>query len=54
MKENWLAIAVGIYLAGMILYGHYKGFIKLSVSAVALVLTLAVVHTGQIDSDRYC
>ena len=45
MKENWLAIAVGVYLAGMILYGHYRGFIKLAVSAVALVLTLVVVHT---------
>lgn len=46
MKENWLSIAVGIYLAGMILYGHYKGFIRLAVSAGALVLTLAVVHTA--------
>lgn len=46
MKENWLAIAVGVYLAGMILYGHYKGFIRLSVSAVSLILTLAVVHTA--------
>lgn len=45
MKENWLSIAVGIYLAGMILYGHYRGFIRLAVSAAALILTLAVVHT---------
>ena len=45
MKENWLAIAVGVYLAGMILYGHYRGFIRLAVSAAALVLTLVVVHT---------
>ncbi|MCI7263428.1 MAG: CvpA family protein [Clostridiaceae bacterium] len=45
MRENWLAIAVGVYLAGMILYGHYRGFIKIAVSAVALVLTLLVVHT---------
>lgn len=45
MRENWLAIAVGVYLAGMILYGHYRGFIKLAVSATALVLTLVVVHT---------
>ena len=29
----------------MVLYGHYRGFIKLAVSAVALILTLAVVHT---------
>lgn len=46
MKENWLSIAVGVYLIAMILYGHYKGFIRLAVSAGALVLTLAVVHTA--------
>lgn len=44
MKENWLTIAVGIYLAGMILYGHYRGFIRLAVSVTALILTLAAVH----------
>ena len=40
--EKWLSIAVGVYLAGMILYGHYKGFIKLSVSAAALIATLLI------------
>lgn len=42
--EKWLSIAVGVYLAGMILYGHCKGFIKLSVSAAALVATLLIVR----------
>lgn len=37
---------VGVYLIGMILYGHYRGFIKLAVSAVALVITMVVVHTA--------
>lgn len=42
--EKWLSIAVGIYLIAMILYGHYKGFIKLAVSAVALIASLIIVH----------
>lgn len=46
MKENWLSIVVGIYLTGMILHGHYRGFIRLAVSAAALVITLAAVHTA--------
>ena len=42
--ENWLPIAVGVYLAGMILYGHYKGFIRMSVSAAALITALLIVR----------
>ena len=44
MTENWLAIVVGIYLAAMILYGHYRGFIRLAVSAVSLIATLILVQ----------
>lgn len=44
--ENWLEIAVGIYLLAMILYGHYRGFIKMAVSLVAVVATLVVVHVA--------
>ncbi len=42
--ENWLTIVVGIYLLGMVLYGHYRGFIRLAVSMVALVATLVIVN----------
>ena len=42
--DNWLEIVVGIYLLGMILYGHYKGFLRLAVSMAALVATLVIVH----------
>lgn len=42
--ENWLTIVVGVYLAGMVLYGHYKGFIRLAVSVVALIATLVIVN----------
>ena len=41
---NWLEIAAAIYILGMILYGHYKGFIRLAVSASAMVITLISVH----------
>ncbi|MEF9955139.1 MAG: CvpA family protein [Clostridium sp.] len=44
--ENWLSIAAGIFLAIMILYGHYKGFIRLAVSATALIVTLFIVQTA--------
>lgn len=44
LSGRWLEIVVAVYLIGMILYGHYRGFIKLSVSALALVITLVSVH----------
>ncbi len=42
--NNWLQIAVGAYLLGMVLYGHYRGFLRLAVSLSALFLTLAIVN----------
>ncbi len=42
--ENWLSIAAGIYLLGMVLYGHHRGFIRLVVSMLAVVVSLAVVR----------
>ncbi len=42
--ENWLSIAVAVYLIGMILYGHYKGFIKLAVSLAAVIAALVIVN----------
>lgn len=44
--NNWLEIAVGIFLISMVLYGHYKGFIRLAVSMVALIATLVIVNTA--------
>ena len=44
--NNWLEIAVGVFLLGMILYGHYRGFIRLAVSMVALIATLVIVHAA--------
>lgn len=44
--ENWLSVIVGVYLIGMILYGHHRGFIRLVVSMLALVLSLAIVRVS--------
>ncbi|MFQ8840476.1 MAG: hypothetical protein ACLR8P_05595 [Clostridium fessum] len=37
-------MVVAVYLVSMVLYGHYRGFVRLAVSAVSLVLSLGVVH----------
>lgn len=42
--KNWLEIGVGIFLLSMMLYGHYKGFLRLAVSLVALIATLVIVN----------
>lgn len=42
--KNWLEIIVGLYLLGMILYGHYRGLIRMAVSMVALIATFAIVR----------
>ena len=42
--KNWLEIAVAVFLIGMVLNGHYKGFIRLAVSMVAFVATLVIVN----------
>lgn len=44
--ENWLSVVAGIYLLGMVLYGHYRGFIRLVVSMLAVVLSLTVVRVS--------
>lgn len=46
LKDNWFFVVVAVYLISMILYGHYRGFVRLSISAVSLILSLGVVHFG--------
>lgn len=46
LSGHWLEVVAAAYLIGMVLYGHYKGFIKLSVSALALLITLVAVHAA--------
>ena len=40
LSSRWLEVAVAVYLIGMMLYGHYRGFIKIAVSAMSLFITL--------------
>lgn len=42
--ENWLSIAAAIYLLGMVLYGHRKGFIRLAVSMLAVIISMTIVR----------
>lgn len=51
--KNWLEIAVGIFLIGMVLYGHYKGFIRLAVSTVALIATLVIVNMAMPEVSAF-
>lgn len=44
--ENWLSVIAGAYLLGMVLYGHHRGFIRLVVSMLAVVLSLTVVRVS--------
>ncbi|MDR0923158.1 MAG: CvpA family protein [Hungatella sp.] len=44
--ENWLSVAAGVYLLGMVLYGHHRGFIRLVVSMLAVVLSLTIVRVA--------
>lgn len=43
---HWLSVIVGVYLVGMMLYGHYRGVIRMAVSLLALGATILIVHIG--------
>lgn len=45
-SSHWLEILAAVYLVGMVLYGHYRGFIRLCVSALALVISLVSVRVA--------
>ena len=44
IRNHWLECMVLFYLAGMMLYGHYRGFLKIAVSMSALLITLGVIR----------
>lgn len=46
LMQHWFSIGAGIFLLSMILYGHYRGVIRLAVSLVALVVTLLAVRAA--------
>ena len=44
LTEHWLEAGVGIFLLSAVLYGHYRGFVKMVMSVATLVLSLIVVR----------
>ncbi len=46
LMEHWLAVGVGVFLLSMVLYGHYRGFLRLAVTMTALILSLVVVRVA--------
>ena len=46
LTEHWLSIGAGVFLLSMVLYGHYRGFLKMATGVLTLVLSLTVVRTA--------
>ncbi|MCI8454828.1 MAG: CvpA family protein [Lachnospiraceae bacterium] len=44
LSARWVEIAAAAYLIGMMLYGHHRGFIRLCVSAAALLIAILSVR----------
>ena len=42
--EHWLSLSAGIFLLAMILYGHYRGLLRMSVNLLALILSIGIVR----------
>lgn len=41
---HWLSLAVGIFLLAMVLYGHYRGFLRMALPLAALILSILAVR----------
>lgn len=44
LMEYWLSVSIGVFLLLMVLYGHYKGFLRIALSFSALILSLLTVQ----------
>ena len=44
ITEHWLSLGVAVYLLAMVLYGHYRGFLRMAVTFAALVLSVVTVR----------
>lgn len=44
--EHWLSVSAGIFLAAMVLYGHYRGFLRMAVTMLALVISTVIVRSA--------
>lgn len=46
LTKHWLSVGTAVFLLAMVLYGHYRGFLRIAVSMVALIATLVIVRMG--------
>lgn len=46
LTKHWLSVGTAVFLLAMVLYGHYRGFLRIAVSMVALIATLVIVRIG--------
>ena len=43
---HWLSIVAGAFLLAMILYGHYRGFLRAAVTLLAFILSVVIVRVA--------
>ena len=46
LAEHWLSVGVGVFWLSMILYGHYRGLVRIAVTMSALILSLVVTRVA--------
>lgn len=46
LTEHWLSVGVGVFWLSMVLYGHYRGLVRIAVTMLALVLSLVVTRVA--------
>ncbi len=44
ISEHWLSFGAGIFLLGMVLYGHHRGFLRIAVTLTAFVISIVVIR----------
>ena len=42
IMEHWLSFAAGAFLLAMVLYGHYRGLLRMAVTMAALVFSILI------------
>ena len=46
LTEHWLSVGVGVFWLSMVLYGHYRGLVRIAVTMSALILSLVVTRVA--------
>lgn len=46
LTQYWLSVGVGVFLLAMVLYGHYRGFLRIAVTMTALIISLLTVRVA--------